>query len=53
MRPPTLLELRARAAALRADPRVRRARAALRLHRRLLLAVALAAGIAGMVVHWA
>jgi hypothetical protein len=54
---PTLAELRARLgarlAALRAHPRVRRGRAALRLHGKLLLALAIGAGIASMVVHWA
>jgi hypothetical protein len=50
---PTLHDLRARLADLRAHPRVRRARAALRLHQRLLLALVLVIGIASMVVHWA
>ena len=53
MRWPTLAEAEARLQALRTHPRVRRARAALRLHGRLLLALALAAGIASMVLHWA
>ena len=43
-------DLPARLAALR--PRVRRLRAALRLHRRSLLAVTLAAGIVLMIIHW-
>jgi hypothetical protein len=45
-------ELLARLAALRAHPRVRRLRAALRLHRQALLAVALGTGILLMVIHW-
>ncbi|MCM2334929.1 MAG: hypothetical protein NDI82_13425 [Anaeromyxobacteraceae bacterium] len=53
MWPPTLAEAGARLQALRAHPRVRRARAAIRLHGRLLLALVLGAGIASMVVHWA
>jgi hypothetical protein len=51
--PPTLAELRGRLAGLRGRPRVRRARAALRLHRRLLLALLVGAGILSMVIHWA
>jgi hypothetical protein len=50
---PTLADLRARLTALRAHPRVRRGRAALRFHGRLLLALALGIGIASMVIHWA
>lgn len=57
---PRLADLRAlaaalpeRLAALRGEPRVRRARAALRLHGKLLLALALGAGIVTMVIHWA
>lgn len=53
MTPTPLADLRGRLALLRAHPRVRRARAALRLHGRLLLAVALVTGIAAMVIHWA
>ncbi len=45
--------LQERLASLRDRPKVRRARAALRLHGRLLLALALGAGIATMVIHWA
>jgi len=45
--------LRARLEAFRVHPRVRRGRAALRLHGRLLLALALGAGILSMVIHWA
>lgn len=51
--PPTFLELRARLTAFKADPRVRRLRAALRLHHRLILALVVGLGIATMVVHWA
>jgi len=54
---PTLADLgdrlRGQVLALRAHPRVRRGRAALRLHGKLLLALALGAGIASMVIHWA
>lgn len=53
MRLPKLAELSGRLGAFKARPRVRRARAALRLHGRLLLALLLTAGIATMVVHWA
>jgi len=48
-----MADLGARLRSLRGHPRVRRGRAALRLHRRLLLALTLAAGIAAMVIHWA
>lgn len=41
-----------RLAALRADRRVRRLRAALRLHKRGLLALTLGLGIVLMVIHW-
>ena len=46
------LELAQRLAAFRAHPRARRLRAALRLHRRSLLAVILGVGILLMVIHW-
>jgi hypothetical protein len=52
MRRPTLAERWPRLAALRDRPGVRRARAALRLHGKLLLALVLGAGIVSMVVHW-
>ncbi len=47
-----LPELRGRLAGLRADRRVRRLRATLRLHRRELLAVGLGLGILLMIIHW-
>jgi hypothetical protein len=46
------LELAGRLAALRAHPRARRLRAALRLHKRALLAMTLGVGILLMVIHW-
>ncbi len=45
--------LQERLASLRDRPKVRRARVVLWLHGRLLLALALVAGIATMVIHWA
>ena len=45
-------DLGERLAALRADRRVRRLRAALRLHHRRILAVVLGLGIVLMVIHW-
>ncbi len=45
-------EIGARWNAHRGSPRVRRARAVLRLHRKTLLAAALGAGIVLMVLHW-
>lgn len=50
---PTLVDLPARLDALRAHPRVRRARAVLRLRGKLLLALLVGVGIASMVIHWA
>ncbi len=46
------LETGALAGLLRADRRLRRARAALRLHGKTMVAVVLAAGILLMVLHW-
>jgi hypothetical protein len=46
------LEVERRWASFLARARVRRARAAVRLHRRAALAVALTLGILFMVLHW-
>ncbi len=45
-------EVEARWSAFRASPAVRRARAALRLHRKTIVAVALGVGILLMIFHW-
>ena len=45
-------ELSASLATLRAHPQVRRFRALFRLRKRALLALALAAGVVMMVIHW-
>jgi hypothetical protein len=45
-------EVEARWSAFRARPGVRRARAALRLHRKTIVAVALGVGILLMIFHW-
>ena len=52
MQPLLGLEVARRWASFLSRARVRRARAALRLHRRAALAVALTLGIVLMVLHW-